>query len=86
MKSIIVENIKCGGCANSITKALNNLKDVDNININIETGQIQFSADQENTMQLVENILFKMGYPKQGDNTLVAKTKSYVSCMVGRMS
>lgn len=83
---IVVENIKCGGCANSITISLNKIEGVSDVHVNIETGTIHYTPVQESAVQQVEAALLKMGYPKQGENHLVSKAKSYVSCMVGRMS
>jgi len=36
--NITVENIKCGGCAGTITKKLTKVFDTENIEINIEQG------------------------------------------------
>lgn len=32
------------------------------------------------------NTLKKLGYPEKGQNNVVDKAKSYVSCVIGKMS
>jgi copper chaperone len=84
--TLIVENIKCGGCANSIKNKLNTIEGISDLAVQVEKGQITFDATDENTVSTVESTLSKMGYPKVGENHLSAKAKSYVSCMIGRMN
>ncbi len=82
---ITVENIKCSGCANTITKKLTDECAATNISIDIETGTI--SLDVENTdATKVAQVLKKIGYPEVGDNSLASKAKSFASCAVGRMT
>lgn len=81
---IEVHNIKCGGCMNSIKKALISINGVNEVNIHDdkETIEISGSADRE----LIVSELARLGYPEKGNNNLIHKTKSFVSCAVGRMS
>ena len=81
---IEVHNIKCSGCMNTIKKALLGIKGVDQIEIqdDKETIEIHGSAARE----LVVAELARLGYPEKGNNNLIHKTKSFVSCAVGRMS
>lgn len=81
---IEVHNIKCGGCMNTINKALTELDGVNEVNISDdkETIEIIGSADR---LVVVEK-LAKLGYPEKGNNNLLHKTKSFVSCAVGKMS
>jgi copper chaperone CopZ len=81
---IEVHNIKCGGCMNTIKKALLGINGVDQIEIqdDKETIEIHGSAARE----VVVAELARLGYPEKGNNNLIHKTKSFVSCAVGRMS
>lgn len=86
-KSIIhVENIKCGGCGNSITNRLMEQHGVNEVEVDLEEGAIKLDHDDIFELSEIESLLTKMGYPPVGENNLRAKAKSYVSCMVGRMS
>lgn len=85
--SIIVQNLKCGGCANTIITKLNTLDGIDDVNVDVETSKVTFNYTSTNALILVENTLIKLGYPPLGiDNPLAAKAKSFVSCAIGKMS
>ena len=79
-----VENIKCGGCVNSIKTALLKLEGVESIEVDKEIDTIALTGTIER--DLVIKKLNDLGYPEKGQNTMVKKAKSYVSCAVGRMS
>lgn len=85
----LVENIRCGGCANTITSKLSDINGVESVEVDID-GQaitVQSSTD-ENRDQIAESLL-SMGYPEQGTveglEALKGKAKSVVSCAVGKM-
>ena len=85
-KSIIqVEKIKCGGCGNSISTKLLSQKGVNDVKVDVENGTVTFDSESEATLDLVRNTLSKMGYPED-DPTMLQSAKSYVSCMIGRVS
>jgi copper chaperone CopZ len=79
-----VENIKCGGCMNSIKTALLKLDGVTEVIIDkeIDTVTVNGTMNREE----VVNKLNDLGYPEKGNNTLIRKAKSYVNCAIGRMS
>ena len=83
--SIIIENLKCGGCANSIKKGLLSIENVQEVDIDLDTSEVKVKMSQD-ILSLVKEKLSKLGYPEMGDkNTVLHKAKSYVSCAVGRM-
>lgn len=83
--NIIIENLKCGGCANTIKKGILSIDHVEDVNIDMETSEVTVSASQD-VLSKVKDKLSKMGYPEVGDkNTVLHKAKSFVSCAVGRM-
>jgi copper chaperone CopZ len=88
MKQIFeVENIKCGGCMNTIRKGLEGLQGVQSAEPENVKGTVTVEFD-ENTVsaeQIVQK-LGNMGYPLVGENNLGAKAVSYVSCMIGRIT
>lgn len=84
---IIVQNLKCGGCANTITKHLNVLENVSNVNVEAELSSVSFSYESEETLAKVEDKLKQLGYPVVGDaNTYMNKAKSFISCATGKMN
>lgn len=83
---ITVQNLKCGGCANTITKKIQTMEDVSNVNINVEDNTVFISYSKEETYAQVVSALKTMGYPEENEsNTLGNKAKSYVSCAIGKM-
>lgn len=83
MYQIEVENIKCGGCANSIEKALLKIKGVDTVKVNVENGTIAIIGDAAKPELLAK--LTEIGYPEKGNNTVFCQAKSYLSCAVGKL-
>ena len=85
---ITVENIKCGGCAGTITKKLNSTFAPKSLDIDVENGVIEIDVNDEKRAEVVD-LLLSIGYPEvnsvQGINSVKAKAKSFVSCAIGRM-
>lgn len=81
---IEVENIKCGGCMNSIKTALLKIENVTEVTIDKETDTITINADNDRAVFV--NTLSSLGYPEKGNNTLLHKGKSFVSCAVGNLT
>lgn len=84
--SITVENIKCGGCANSIKRGILFNKNIHDVHIDVETGKITFESEKEIDVASIKKDLLKLGYPEKGSkNSVISKAKSYVSCAIGRI-
>lgn len=81
---IEVENIKCGGCMNSIKTALFKIKNVTEVTIDKESDTITINSSTDRAVFV--NTLSNLGYPEKGNNTLLHKGKSFVSCAVGKLS
>ncbi|CDS93168.1 MAG TPA: heavy metal-associated domain-containing protein [Chryseobacterium sp.] len=82
--NITVENIKCGGCMNSIKTALMKINGAENVSIDKDTETVTIDATVEKIILI--NALSKMGYPEKGNNDLLKKAKSYVSCAIGKIN
>jgi copper chaperone len=86
---ISVENIKCGGCANSIRKGLLEMDGISAVDVGIEEGWVEVTTASASRETIVER-LRSMGYPETGSvhglGAAGAKARSFVSCAVGRMS
>ena len=83
-KQFEVENIKCGGCMNSIKTALLKIENVEEVTIDKEIDTI-FVTGTADRMTIITK-LNELGYPEKGDNTLLRQAKSYVNCAIGKMS
>ncbi|MBO1923158.1 MULTISPECIES: heavy-metal-associated domain-containing protein [Thiomicrorhabdus] len=87
-----VENIKCGGCAASISNKLQAIEGVLSVEVAIEEGIVTLETAEENdtVLQQAREALLSMGYPEsgtvEGTKALGAKAKSFVSCAVGKMA
>ncbi|MGB5396171.1 MAG: heavy-metal-associated domain-containing protein [Gammaproteobacteria bacterium] len=83
-----VENIKCGGCASTITSRLKALEGVTAVEVDIAEGIVSADAG-EGMGELLTTTLLNLGYPESGTAegmaAAKAKAKSFVSCAVGRM-
>ena len=86
---ISVENIKCGGCANTITTRLNDMDIIDSCEVDVEKGIVSINGDESGRQQVTQ-LLLKLGYPESGTaeglKAARAKAKSFVSCAVGRIN
>lgn len=84
-----VENIKCGGCANSIRKGLLDIEGLESVEVDIESGAIEIGTTDDAIRLMVIEKLAAMGYPERGSvhglQSAGAKARSFVSCAVGRM-
>jgi copper chaperone len=83
-----VVNIKCGGCARSIQKALLADPRVTQVSVDVDKGVVTLEAS-EDAREPARATLLRLGYPEagtaEGMQALAAKAKSFVSCAVGRI-
>jgi copper chaperone CopZ len=82
-----IQNLKCGGCANTITTRLSALEHVNNVIVDNENDSVTFNYKDETHLREAISLLSKLGYPIDGENNpITKKAKSFVSCAVGRMN
>ena len=85
--TLTIQNLKCGGCANTIITRLNTIDGIDTVTVSNDTNSVSFNYSDENSLNTSIELLSKLGYPVEGEqNPLSKKAKSYVSCAVGRIS
>ena len=83
--TLYIDNLKCGGCANTIDQALRKFTELERVQINVEEGAITlFSVEEIQRMKYL-SVLKKLGYPEAGTSNLLEKGKSYISCAIGRI-
>lgn len=88
MKTVItVQNLKCGGCAHTITTKLSTVENISEVHVAVDESEISFNYKNESDLLHVKQKLKDLGYPSIEDkNTLTAKSKSFISCAKGKLS
>ena len=84
--SIIVQNLKCSGCAHTITTKLSEIKDISNLNVDVEDSKVSFEYINPDIALEVKDKLKHLGYPSiEDENGIALKAKSFVSCATGKI-
>ena len=85
--AIIIQNLKCGGCAHTITTKLSELDFISDLNVDVDESKVSFNYTNEMDAIKVKEKLKALGYPSIDDaNSLTTKAKSFVSCATGKIS
>lgn len=91
MKKVFqVLNVKCGGCAGTLSKEL--LKDFGEVDVNLEVEPREITLDVKNEdLEKLKLKLRSLGYPLTTDElstfqTVGTTAKSFVSCAIGKMN
>ena len=85
-----VLNVKCGGCAGTLTKEL--LEDFGKVDVNLGLEPREITLDIEDAdLEKLKLKLRHLGYPLITDElskfqTVSTTAKSYVSCAIGKMN
>lgn len=61
--SIIIQNLKCGGCAKTIITNINQLNNITDVQVNNDTSTVSFSVKNFHDALLVRDKLKTLGYP-----------------------
>ncbi|MDB4297801.1 heavy-metal-associated domain-containing protein [Flavobacteriaceae bacterium] len=84
--TIKIQNLKCGGCAATIVKKINEIDGVSNTLVNVETSEVSYTYTNKENLEVVKNKLSAIGYPLEDEeNTILKKANSYVSCAIGKI-
>ena len=85
-ETIYISNLKCGGCASTITKELSAIQGVESVHVDNENDSVTISYENVERSSLIDK-LHHLGYPEATEeNGLLLQLKSYASCMVGRIN
>jgi len=71
MKTIIViENLKCQGCANTITNSLSAMEGVTKVDVDHDTASvhIEYDGEADRSDEFAQK-LKTLGYPRAGENS-----------------
>ena len=86
-ETIVIENLKCHGCANTIRKELVWIDEVISVDVNVDESSVKVDYTGKNNMRDVfAEKLRKLGYPEEGTGKLNQRMKSYISCAIGRIN
>lgn len=88
MKAVFkIQNLKRRGCAGTIVKKLNLLENISEVKVDANAQTVFFLYAGEADLETAKSVLQRLGYPVEGEmNSLMQKTKSYVSCVTGRLN
>ncbi len=85
-ETIVVANMKCGGCATTIKNELLKVNGVKTVEVSLENDAIEVGYETDNHKEVITK-LHSLGYPEAtAENGLLLQLKSYTSCMVGKMN
>jgi copper chaperone len=59
----IIQNLKCSGCATTITNALNELEGISEAIVDNEMNSVAFDYTEESQVKIVKEKLSSLGYP-----------------------
>ena len=87
---IYIDNLKCGGCASTISKELQQLAGVQSVRVDNDSDLVEIESGENFNLTTAKNKLESLGYPEKGSvhgfKKLTTGAKSYVSCAIGRMN
>jgi len=87
---IIIDNMKCGGCAGTIKKGLKSFPEVSEVIVDIENNAVEIIHNDDFPVDKLKERLTSMGYPEKGTlegfHKFASNAKSYVSCAIGKIS
>ncbi len=86
-ETILVANLKCHGCANTIRKNLSLLNGMKLVEVDHENGEVKIEYEDSLNRKTITDNLLKLGYPEATEeNGLLTQLKSYASCVIGRIN
>lgn len=92
LETFEVLNVKCQGCANTLSKALNaEGYRVENVDLSVVPRKVTVEIDDNFDKVKFMTLLRGLGYPLGDDElsslqSISAKAKSFVSCAIGKVS
>jgi copper chaperone CopZ len=89
IQTLEVQNVKCQGCAGTLTKSLLEAFGEVTVNLDVEPREITLDIEDER-MQDLKLALRKLGYPLSTDELSTFQTasttaKSFVSCAISKI-
>lgn len=86
-EKILIANLKCGGCENTIKTKLSEIEGVESVSVNHDEDSVTINYDGKACREDFTKKLHSLGYPEATEeNGLLLQLKSYASCIVGRIN
>jgi copper chaperone len=86
-EKIIIANLKCSGCENTIKNRLSEIEGVESVIVNHEEDSVTITHSGKAKREDFTKKLHSIGYPEATEeNGLLLQLKSYASCMIGRIN
>ncbi len=86
-KTFQIDNLRCKGCANTITRKLMSEDGVSEVDINFADSSVTVSFNEEKISDRhIVRIMSGLGYPPADEGNMGHKAKSILSCAIGRIS
>ena len=84
---VFVLNVKCSGCAHSITSKLKSIEGVSEVMVDVDGGYIDMDYLNDSVREAAITKLSAMGYPEATEeNGLLMQAKSYANCLIGKIN
>jgi len=83
---IKVDNLKCHGCANTISSSIEKLNGVEMVEVDVDTSNVMISHSEGIGKETFIKKIASLGYPEEGTSNTLQKAQSYVSCAIGRLA
>ena len=74
-----IENLKCSGCVKTATEGAAALDGISNVIVSLENNSITFESSDEGSINIVEEKLKEIGYPKKEEVSLLDKAKAFLN-------
>lgn len=85
-EKILIANLKCGGCENTIKSNISKIEGVESVTVNQEEDSVTINHSGKAARKDFTKKLYTLGYPEATEeNGLLLQLKSYASCMIGRI-
>ena len=86
-EKILIANLKCSGCENTIKSKLLEIEGVESVIVNHDEDSVTVNHTEIATREEFIKKLHSIGYPEATEeNGLLLKLKSYASCAIGRIN
>lgn len=87
IENIIIANLSCGGCVNTITKKLTAISGVEKVEVDLKTNNVSVNHNEMVSREQLTQMLLSIGYPEATEkNGLLTQLKSVTSCLTGKLS
>ncbi len=88
--TILIDNLKCGGCAATIKKNVTVFSNVELIEVFPGEDKIVIHHQLNIELEKIKEKLHQIGYPEKGTaegfDKAFSNAKSYVSCAIGKLT